>query len=57
VVHAPWPEDYENIETGDFRTDVTKLRATTGWHPRVEFREGISRMVEYYKRHLKEYLA
>ncbi len=57
VVHAPWPEDYENIETGDFRVDVTKLRATTGWRPRVEFREGISRMVEYYKRHLKEYLA
>lgn len=29
--------------------DISKLKRDTGWEPRVEFEEGIERVIEYYK--------
>jgi CDP-glucose 4,6-dehydratase len=31
--------------------DSTKLRETTGWRPKVDLREGLSRTVEWYREH------
>lgn len=56
VTHIPWPQDYERIETGDYVLDITKLKKMTGWAPQVGLEEGIRRMFEFYKKHLKEYL-
>ncbi len=33
--------------------DISRIRAATGWAPRVSFQEGISRMVEEKRRNLK----
>lgn len=35
--------------------DSSKLRARTGWRPRVGLREGLARTVEYVARHLDEH--
>ena len=37
--------------------DSSKLRARTGWRPRISLREGLGRTVEFIARHLDEYKA
>ena len=31
--------------------DATKLRALTGWEPRVDLEEGLRRTIEWYRAH------
>lgn len=45
---VPWPANYEQIETGDYVTDYSRLQAATGWEPKVDLQEGIKRTYEYY---------
>lgn len=52
---VPWPADYEKNETGDYVADTTKVTALTGWQPRVNFKDGIHEMVEYYRENKKQY--
>jgi nucleoside-diphosphate-sugar epimerase len=56
ISYVPWPKDYEKIETGDFRTDISKLSRAIGWQPRVSLHEGVRRMVAYYAEHKAHYL-
>jgi UDP-glucose 4-epimerase len=56
VAYVPWPKDYEKIETGDFRTDISKLSQAIGWRPQVTLREGMRRMVAYYRAHFDHYV-
>jgi len=46
---VPWPEDYVNVETGDFWTNITEITSDAGWQPHVSFREGVERTHEYYQ--------
>lgn len=54
IKFQPWPEDYLNVETGDYITDITKIKNYLNWSPRFDLKDGIKRTVEYYKKH-KEY--
>lgn len=56
IEYVPWPINYEKEETGDFETDITKLFNATGWKPKVELEDGITRMCEYYKENKGEYV-
>ncbi|MBI5368933.1 MAG: NAD-dependent epimerase/dehydratase family protein [Planctomycetes bacterium] len=53
--HVPWPQDYVNVETGDYVTDTRKLCAATGWQPRTGLTEGVRLTIEYYRRHRAQY--
>jgi len=53
--YVPWPEDYEKNETGDYIADTTKIEAATGWNPEILLKDGISRMVEYYRANKEHY--
>ena len=53
--YVPWPEDYEKNETGDYIANTTRIEGTTGWKPQVLLKDGISRMVEYYKENKDHY--
>lgn len=50
VVKVPWPRNYENVETGDYVTDIMKTKERTGWLPQVSFKEGIEKTVDYYRK-------
>ena len=53
---VPFPPDRKKIDIGDFYADITKIRATLGWQPRVPLRDGLTRTIEYYRRHGDHYL-
>lgn len=55
IDYIPWPENYLNVETGDYLTDITKISRMLGWNPSVILREGIKKTYRYYKRHKVHY--
>lgn len=52
---VPWPENYINVETGDYITDIAKLSKMTGWRPGTSLSEGIAATVAYYREHCSNY--
>jgi len=55
IVYIPYPENAKKIEVGDFIVNPKKLKEKLNWEPRVSFKEGIKKTVEFYKNH-PEYL-
>jgi len=47
-----WPPLAEQIETGDFVADISRIRAELGWHPAVSLAEGLQRTVAFYREHV-----
>lgn len=55
IEFVPWPADYTNIETGDYVTDITRIKRLLGWPPRVSLADGIAETHRYYQRHRAAY--
>jgi UDP-glucose 4-epimerase len=55
-VMRSYPPDRKRIDIGDYYADFSRIRATLGWQPKVELREGLSRTLRFYREHLPEYL-
>jgi UDP-glucose 4-epimerase len=55
IQHVPWPENYVNIETGDYYLDIDKIKNTLDWEPQVSLPDGIQKTFEYYKAHQQHY--
>ena len=55
AVHTPWPDNFLNVETGDYVTDITKISKMLNWKPSINFRDGIKKTYEFYKKHYKHY--
>ncbi|MDA2915867.1 GDP-mannose 4,6-dehydratase [Nitrospinae bacterium AH_259_B05_G02_I21] len=55
VVHVPWPDNYLNVETGDYVTDISKVSTMLGWRPLVGLREGIEMTHAYYEKYRTYY--
>lgn len=55
IEHIPWPENYENIETGDFKLSIEKAQKDWGWNPSIDLGEGIKRMHIFYKKYQRYY--
>ncbi len=53
---VPFPPERKRIDIGDFYSDSSRLRQTLGWKPSVNLREGLTRTVEYYRKHKDRYL-
>ncbi len=51
-----WPNDYENIETGDVTLDLSKLYQLTNWKPQIGLKQGIATTYEYYRNHFEKYV-
>ena len=47
-----WPPLAEQIETGDFVADITRIREDLGWRPAVPLDEGLRRTVAFYRAHV-----
>jgi len=52
---APFTPERAAQEPGDFYSDISKARAVTGWEPKTELREGITRAIDYYRQHKVHY--
>lgn len=55
IQEVPWPADRYFVETGDYISDISRIRAATGWVPEVNLREGIERTVAFYCEHKHQY--
>lgn len=51
VEHVAWPALAEQVETGDFVADVSRIREELGWQPRISLRDGLERTVAFYRAH------
>jgi UDP-glucose 4-epimerase len=48
IEFVPWPRLAEQIETGDFVADVSRIRRDLGWAPTVTLEQGLRRTVARY---------
>lgn len=55
VQHLPWPQDRYFVETGDYVSDISRMKQATGWQPRTSLAEGIARTVAFYRQHREHY--
>ena len=55
TVHE-FPADRKKIDIGDYYSDFSSYEAAVGWAPKIPLREGLSRTLEFYRRHLDHYL-
>jgi UDP-glucose 4-epimerase len=44
-----WPRLAEQIETGDFIADISRIRSDIGWEPAVTLRDGLQRTIAFYR--------
>ena len=52
---APFSPERAAQEPGDFYSDISKIERYLGWRPRTELREGLTRTVDYYRKHREHY--
>jgi len=55
IDYVPFPEDKKKIEIGNYYADYSRAKKDLGWIPRTEFREGLRKTIEYYKKFKKHY--
>jgi UDP-glucose 4-epimerase len=47
-----WPPLAEQVETGDFVADISRIRREVGWQPAVPLDEGLQRTLAFYRAHV-----
>ena len=52
---VPFPEEKRKIDIGDYYGNFNKIKEGLGWGPVVSVREGLKRMVEYYRKYREYY--
>ena len=51
----PFPDEREAIDIGDYYGDFAKIDKVLGWQPRISLEDGLTRALEYYRRHRQHY--
>lgn len=49
ITHVPWPRLAEQIETGDFIADITRIEREIGWRPTTSLTDGLASTVAYQR--------
>lgn len=55
VKSVPWPKDRYFVETGDYISDITRLKSRIPWKPETSLEDGVARTVAYYRRCAQRY--
>lgn len=55
IKFVPWPDDYINVETGDYITDINKINSDTKWEPCIDFKNGVKLTYQYYNEYKEHY--
>ena len=53
--YTPFTAERKALEPGDYWADVTKIKSSVGWEPKVSLEEGLRRTVAYYRTHRDHY--
>jgi UDP-glucose 4-epimerase len=56
IQYVDWPLDRKVLDVGDFFSDSTKFKLTTGWQPAVSLSEGLKRTIAFYRTNADRYL-
>jgi dTDP-glucose 4,6-dehydratase len=48
ITYEPLPADDPKVR----KPDITRARATLGWEPKINVREGLARTIEYFRQHV-----
>ncbi len=51
----PFPADRKKIDVGDYYSDYSYIQRELNWNPKVTLKEGLSRTVDFYKKHRNNY--
>lgn len=51
----PFPPEKKKIEIGDYYADYSKFKKATGWKPKIDFTEGLTRTIKYYEKNKTHY--
>jgi UDP-glucose 4-epimerase len=51
-----FPADRKVIDIGDYYGSYERFRRATGWNPRVDLKEGLTRSVEFFRAHRERYV-
>ena len=51
----PFPPDRKRIDIGDYIADYSLIHNELGWQPRVDLREGLTRSLDYFRKHHPHY--
>ncbi len=54
---VPFPPERKLIDIGSIYVDDSKIRRVLHWQPRISMRDGLSRTIEFYRRHRAHYWA
>ncbi|HEX4913624.1 MAG TPA: NAD-dependent epimerase/dehydratase family protein [Vicinamibacterales bacterium] len=49
IEHVAWPALAEQVETGDFIADISRIERELGWRPTIALRDGLERTVAFYR--------
>jgi UDP-glucose 4-epimerase len=55
IQYVDWPQNYSNVETGDYISNIEKLKSYIDWFPDFNLRTGIAKTFEYYVQYKKNY--
>lgn len=55
VLETEWDPGSVFVETGDYVSDIRRIKEATGWAPATRFEEGLDKTVEYYRTHRLRY--
>lgn len=55
VEFVEWPENYLNVETGDYISNISKITSTIPWAPKTDLHDGIKQTIEYYQQYYQYY--
>ena len=53
---VPFPENRKAIDIGDYYSDDSLFRKTTGWKPNVPLKEGLRQTLAYYREDISHYV-
>lgn len=49
IVHTEWPALAQQIETGDFVADITRIGREAGWAPTIALGDGLAATIAHYR--------
>lgn len=52
---VPWPEERKRIDIGDVYSSYARIQAALGWMPSTSLEDGLTRMIDYYRKYYHHY--